>query len=68
MAATATTTAVAAASSSGPTEPTTGSGKLGVVKGVGTGEQVTLNSRGPGEFAGVCTVHPSGEFVLVVNP
>ncbi len=28
------------------------SGKLGVVKGAGTSEQVTLNSRGPGEFAG----------------
>ncbi|TFH13281.1 MAG: hypothetical protein E4H05_11230 [Acidimicrobiales bacterium] len=35
---------------------------------VGANETLTQRFSSPGEFVGVCTVHPSGEFVLVVNP
>lgn len=34
---------------------------------VGANETLTQRFSSPGEFVGVCTVHPSGEFVLVVN-
>ncbi len=34
---------------------------------VGAGETVTQRFATPGEFVGVCTVHPSGQFVLVVS-
>lgn len=34
---------------------------------VGARETLTQRFSSPGEFVGVCTVHPSGEFVLVVN-
>lgn len=35
---------------------------------VGAGETLSQRFSSPGEFVGVCTVHPSGELVLVVNP
>jgi len=35
---------------------------------VGAGETLRQRFTGPGEFAGVCTVHPSGRLVLVVRP
>lgn len=35
---------------------------------VGAGETLTQRFSTPGEFEGLCTVHPSGQFVLVVNP
>ena len=35
---------------------------------VGANETLTQRFSSPGEFVGICTVHPSGEFVLVVNP
>ncbi len=34
---------------------------------VGAGETLTQRFSSPGEFVGVCTVHPSGELVLVVT-
>ena len=34
---------------------------------VGANETVTQRFSSPGEFVGVCTVHPSGELVLVVT-
>jgi plastocyanin len=34
---------------------------------VGANETLTQQFSSPGEFVGVCTVHPSGEFVLVVS-
>ncbi|MEM9514945.1 MAG: hypothetical protein AAGA42_08805 [Actinomycetota bacterium] len=34
---------------------------------VGAGETLTQQFASPGEFVGVCTVHPSGELVLVVT-
>lgn len=34
---------------------------------VGAHETLSQRFSSPGEFAGICTVHPSGEFVLVVN-
>jgi len=34
---------------------------------VGTNETLTLRFSTPGEFEGVCTVHPSGQLVLIVN-
>jgi len=34
---------------------------------VGANETLTQRFSSPGEFVGVCTVHPSGEFVLVVK-
>lgn len=34
---------------------------------VGANETLTQRFSSPGEFVGVCTVHPSGEFVLVVD-
>jgi plastocyanin len=34
---------------------------------VGASETLTQRFSSPGEFVGVCTVHPSGEFVLVVS-
>lgn len=34
---------------------------------VGAGETLTQEFAAPGEFEGVCTVHPSGELVLVVE-
>jgi len=34
---------------------------------VGAGETVTQRFSSPGEFVGVCTVHPSGQIVLVVS-
>jgi plastocyanin len=34
---------------------------------VGANETITQRFSTPGEFVGVCTVHPSGEFVLIVN-
>ena len=34
---------------------------------VGANETLTQRFSTPGEFEGVCTVHPSGELVLVVN-
>lgn len=33
---------------------------------VGAGETVRQRFNAPGSFIGVCTVHPSGEFVLTV--
>ena len=33
---------------------------------VGEGETLRQQFRSPGEFAGECSVHPSGEFVLTV--
>lgn len=35
---------------------------------VGAGETVSQRFSTAGEFVGVCTVHPSGQFVLVVSP
>ena len=35
---------------------------------VGAGETLTQRFSTAGEFEGICTVHPSGQFVLVVNP
>jgi plastocyanin len=35
---------------------------------VGANETLSQRFSSPGEFAGVCTVHPSGEFALVVRP
>lgn len=34
---------------------------------VGAGETLRQRFASPGEFVGVCTVHPSGELVLVVH-
>ena len=34
---------------------------------VGASETLTQRFSTPGEFVGVCTVHPSGELVLIVN-
>jgi hypothetical protein len=34
---------------------------------VGAGETLSQRFSSPGEFVGVCTVHPSGELVLVVE-
>lgn len=34
---------------------------------VGAGETLVQRFSSPGEFEGLCTVHPSGEFVLKVN-
>lgn len=34
---------------------------------VGANETLTQRFSSPGEFVGVCTVHPSGEIVLVVR-
>ena len=34
---------------------------------VGAGETLTQRFSSPGEFVGVCTVHPSGQLVLVVD-
>ena len=34
---------------------------------VGAYETLTQRFSSAGEFVGVCTVHPSGEFVLIVN-
>jgi plastocyanin len=34
---------------------------------VGAHETLTQRFSSPGEFVGICTVHPSGEFVLVVS-
>ena len=34
---------------------------------VGANETLTQRFSAPGEFEGVCTVHPSGELVLIVN-
>ncbi len=34
---------------------------------VGAGETLTQRFATPGEFTGVCTVHPSGQFVLEVT-
>ncbi len=34
---------------------------------VGANETLTQRFSTPGEFVGVCTVHPSGELVLIVN-
>ncbi len=34
---------------------------------VGAGETMTQQFASPGEFVGVCTVHPSGQFVLHVE-
>jgi hypothetical protein len=35
---------------------------------VGAGETLVQRFTAPGEFTGLCTVHPSGEFVLKINP
>ncbi len=35
---------------------------------VGAGETLTQRFSTAGEFEGICTVHPSGQFVLTVNP
>ena len=34
---------------------------------VGAGETMTQQFASPGDFVGVCTVHPSGQFVLHVE-
>lgn len=34
---------------------------------VGANEILTQRFSSPGEFKGVCTVHPSGQFVLIVR-
>ncbi len=34
---------------------------------VGAGETMTQQFASPGEFVGICTVHPSGQFVLHVG-
>ena len=34
---------------------------------VGAGETLTQRFSSPGEFVGICTVHPSGQLVLVVS-
>jgi plastocyanin len=34
---------------------------------VGAGETLTQRFSSPGEFVGVCTVHPSGQLVLIVD-
>ena len=34
---------------------------------VGAGETLVQRFSSPGEFEGLCTVHPSGEFILKVN-
>lgn len=34
---------------------------------VGAGETLSQRFSSPGEFVGVCTVHPSGELVLIVR-
>ena len=34
---------------------------------VGAGETLTQRFASAGEFTGICTVHPSGEFVLTVE-
>jgi len=35
---------------------------------VGAGETLTQRFSAEGDFEGICTVHPSGQFVLHVNP
>jgi plastocyanin len=35
---------------------------------VGANETLSQRFSSPGEFVGVCTVHPSGEFALIVRP
>ena len=35
---------------------------------VGANETLTQRFSTPGAFEGVCTVHPSGQLVLIVNP
>jgi plastocyanin len=35
---------------------------------VGANETLSQRFSSPGEFTGVCTVHPSGEFALIVRP
>jgi plastocyanin len=35
---------------------------------VGANETLSQRFTSPGEFAGICTVHPSGEFALIVRP
>lgn len=35
---------------------------------VGAGETLTQRFSTPGDFTGMCTVHPSGQFVLKVLP
>lgn len=35
---------------------------------VGANETLSQRFSSPGEFAGGCTVHPSGEFALIVRP
>ncbi len=35
---------------------------------VGAGETLTQRFASPGEYSGLCTVHPSGQFVLKVLP
>jgi plastocyanin len=34
---------------------------------VGANETLSQRFSSPGEFAGICTVHPSGQFVLIVR-
>jgi len=34
---------------------------------VGAGETLVQRFSAPGEFEGLCTVHPSGQFILTVN-
>ena len=34
---------------------------------VGAGETLVQRFSAAGEFEGLCTVHPSGEFILTVN-
>ena len=34
---------------------------------VGAGETLTQRFASPGEFIGICTVHPSGEIVVTVE-
>jgi plastocyanin len=34
---------------------------------VGAGETLTQRFSNPGEFIGACTVHPSGQFALIVT-
>jgi len=34
---------------------------------VGAGETLTQRFSTAGEFEGLCTVHPSGQFILIVN-
>jgi len=34
---------------------------------VGAGETLVQRFSAPGDFEGICTVHPSGQFILTVN-